>query len=318
MTAPQPPEPNPGPAPTAQPAPQPGVRRPWWRRTWVLIAAAGVVVLAVAAALVLPRLLDRGPYAAAGPDDSTGHRLATTLSQSMTCTAGEIGKQRSVLACFDQDEHLVEIVFAQTDEEGRVASYTAETHALEDDPTAPSDGHGHAQGDADATLALANEVAAIVTPDTNFDDCTFDRTTAYYCFAEVAEWRADSPQAVESTGKGQDLPEAKAITEALADAGWQCDPLGCKHGGASVATQEGTTGVVVQFAAPVPSEAIAPVAHATLAGVPGIDELKKWASGLDGSVDIVVADGLVAGYVPQSGGGILVVEEVAGVIAQST
>ena len=317
MTAPPPPEHPPAAQSEVAPAQRPPAPA-WWRRRGVLLAAAGIVVLGVAAAVLLPRLLDRGPYAAAGPDGSPGHQLASELSASMTCTAGEIGKDRAVLACYHQDDHLVEIVFAQTDPEGRVASYTVETHLLVADPDAPTDDHGHAHGDSDATIALANEVADVVTPGANFDDCTYDRSTPYYCFAEVAEWRAESPSPIETTGAGQDLPDPAAVAKRLGESGWTCDPLGCTHGEASVAAQEGTTGLVLQFAAPVQPELLAPAAGAVLAGVPDTEELAEWAKGLDGTVDIVVADGLVAGFVPMSSGGIVVIEEVAGVIASST
>ena len=57
---------------------------------------------------------------------------------------------------------------------------------------------------------------------------------------------------------------------------------------------------------------------AFLAMVKDADELQEWASKLDGSLDIVVADRFVVGFVPQAGGGgLFVIDEVAGLVPDS-
>lgn len=291
---------------------------PFWRRGPVLLAAGAVVVLGVLAAVLVPLLASDDPYDDLGPTDSPAHRVATALSESMTCDSGPVTDSHSVLACYHQHDDLLEIVFLQSDANGAVAGYTAETHLLTQEAGEEGDGHGHAHGDEDATIGLANEVAKIVTPDEGFDNCGYDYSTPYYCFAEVAAWRSEKVEPIESTGAASRLPSPDEVMQSLADAGWECSPLNCVHGEATAVVQESGTGLGVQLIGAESNDALPAAAGMLLSHVPETDDLKEWANGLTGDLSITVRDRFVSGYVPQAGGGgLLVVEEVAGVIASS-
>ncbi|WP_153506044.1 hypothetical protein [Cumulibacter manganitolerans] len=301
--------------PTDQPQPSRSTRRARVVRSRrLLIAVGGAIVAAVVAALVIvPRLTDSGPYDSLGPDGSPARAVATDLSRDLTCTAGKISTSHAVLACYRQHAGELAIVFLQSDREGRVSSYTSETRSLthaEHDHSA-----GGSEPDSGESVALGNRVAAVVTPGQDFSACTHDSTSAYFCFDSLATWRSTSTPPVHSTGEKKRLPSVDQVDGALAKIGWSCSVGICSQAGALLTVQQPPTGLALQYGGALPASEPKAGITALVGLIKDAPRLAEWSAGLDGTLQIVVADRLVVGYLPEAGGGgLFVVDEVAGVV----
>lgn len=281
---------------------------------WTPYALAGVVALVVLAVVLVPRLMSTDPFESLGEEGSPARTVAAALDDEMTCSAGEIGSDRSVLACYEQAPDHVLIVFLQADRQGRIASYTTETQSLE------GSGHSHSHtGVEDAgtgeEIEIANRIAAIATPGTDFTGCSHNYSTPYFCFDSLASWKSADVVPVESTGAKDRLPTVDELGAALNEHGWDCQFGMCTIGETSLSAVQSRTGLGLQFAAPVDIKHVKQALSELLEQTADTEQLRQWAGRLDGALDIVVADGFVVGYVPQGGeAGMLVVDEVAGVL----
>lgn len=276
-------------------------------RRWAVALLA--VVLALAGGLIYVLLTRENDVL--GPDDGTAAQVRAALEPEMTCTAGRLTEERSLLACYHQDDHEVQLVFVQADPDGAVASYTAETILL-----SGSDPHDHSGETDPHNVELANEIAAVVTPDQSFDACAHDLSTPYYCFGSLATWESDTVHPVTSTGTGEKVPTATEIGDALAtELGWECDYGLCSYDGGSATVQVivGSTGI--EYAGPVQPEDAAASVRVVVGLIDDAPAVQDWAEEFDGTLDVIVADGHVVGYLPQAGGGgVFVIGEVAGVL----
>lgn len=270
------------------------------------LALVIAAVVAVVAFVFVPRFIADDPMDSIGPKDSPARQVAAALEAQMDCTAGEISDKRAVLACYQQSADRVAMVFMQADRSGNVASYTAETHPLGGTP------------DTGETVALANQVAAIVTPGSDFNACSHDRSTPYFCFGSFATWKSPSLAPAQSTGEKKRLPTVDKIDKRFGKLGWDCSFGICTKTTATITTQQPLSGLALQYGAPLAVPDVKQTVSAFLAMVKDADELQEWASKLDGSLDIVVADRFVVGFVPQAGGGgLFVIDEVAGLVPDS-
>ncbi|WP_134322081.1 hypothetical protein [Cumulibacter soli] len=271
---------------------------------WLYPALVVVAALAVVSFVLLPRFTEDDPLESVGEEGSAARAIATMFEGQMTCTAGELDESRSVLACYQQTDQQVAIVFVQADRNGRVASYTVETQPLADTP------------DTGQVIAVANQVAAVVTPGEDFADCSYTHETPFFCFGSLASWESTDLPPVESTGTKKNLPDVDKLGEGLNALGWECDFGICIHDGTTMTVVESATGLGLQFNAPVDAAHVREAANELLAEIgDDTEELQEWTAAIDGTLDIIVADGLVIGYLPQIGeAGMLVVDEVAGVL----
>ena len=270
----------------------------------VQYALAGAAVLVILAFIFIPRFTEKDPYAALGEEGSPARSVADILEAEMSCTAGEIGDKHSILACYQQTADRVSIVFLQSTREGQVASYTVETQPLGATP------------DTGQAINIANQVAAVATPGTGFADCSHSYDSEYFCFGSLASWSSSGVPPIESTGEKKRLPSVDDLGARLNEqGGWECEYGICTNGETSMTTAQSLTGLGLQFAAPVKVEHVRQAIAALLEETGETDDLQEWTETIDGSLNIVVADGFVVGYVPQIGeSGLVVVDEVAGVL----
>lgn len=270
---------------------------------WAQYAIAAVAVVAVLAFIFVPRFSEDDPLESLGEEGSPARLVATALEGEMTCNAGEIGQERSILACYAQDAERVAMVFLQSDREGNVASYTAETLPLGSTP------------DTGQAIGTANRIAAVVTPGSDFTECSHSYDTEFFCFGSLASWESTSVLPVQETGEKERMPSSDAIGESLNGQGWDCDYGICLHGETSMTVVQPLTGLALRFSAPVDMNDVQQAVTALLELTPDTDALREWVPSIDGTLNIVVADGFVVGYVPQVGdGGLVVLDEVAGVL----
>lgn len=264
---------------------------------------AAVAILVILGFIFMPRFTAPDPYEPLGDDGAPARQVADTLDATMSCTVGEISAERSVLACHEQTNDRVSMVFLQSDRAGQVASYTVETQPLSAAP------------DTGQAVVLANRIAAIVTPGGGFTECSHSYGNEYFCFESLASWTSADVQPVESTGAKERLPSVDDLGAELNQQGWECEYGICINGGTSMTTAQSLTGLGLQFAAPVDIDHVKQAATTLLTATDDTIALQEWAQGVDGTLSIIVANGFVVGYVPQIGGtGMVVIDEVAGVL----
>lgn len=273
---------------------------PGWVQLGLLVGAIGVII----AFVLLPRASEPDPWEDFGEEGSPARQVADLLDDQLTCSSGELNDERSVLACYGQDAERVTIVFLQTDPAGRVAGYTAETLPIGGTP------------DTGQAVALANQIAAIVTPGKDFAACTHDRADAYFCFGSLATWESVDLPPVQSTGEKDRLPAIPQLDNAFGKTGWECSYGICTKGTTMLTVQQPLTGLGVSYASPFEGRDVRETATGLIDLVDGEkEELQEWAATLDDKVSIIVANRFVAGFVPQpGGGGLFVIDEVAGVM----
>ena len=271
--------------------------------TWMPYALVSVAVVVIIAFIVIPRFTEQDPYEPLGDDGSPARSVAAALEASMTCTAGEIGEKHSVLACYQQTSDFVSLVFLQSDRDGQIASYTVETQPLATTP------------DTGQAIGIANQVAAIATPGSGFDDCSHAHDNQYFCFDSLASWESADVIPTESTGAKSRLPSVDDLGAGLNEQGWDCVYGICDYGETSMMTAQSLTGLGLQFRAPIDIAHVRQAVTELFKETAETDDLRAWVETIDGTLNIVVADGFVVGYVPQIGdSGMVVVDEVAGVL----
>lgn len=283
-----------------EPRGRPGWRMPGWAQLVLLVAAIGVII----AFVLLPRASEPDPWEDFGEEGSAARQVADLLDDQLTCTSGPLSDERSVLACYGRDSERVTIVFLQADPAGRVAGYTAETLPIGGTP------------DTGQATALGNQIAAIVTPGEDFTACSHDRANAYFCFGSLATWESPDLPPVQNTGEKDRLPAIPQLDGAFGEAGWECSYGICTKGTTMLTVQQPLTGLGISYAAPFTGSDVRETAAGLIELIDGDKEqLQEWVQTLDDQVSITVADRFVAGYVPQpGGGGLFVIDEVAGVM----